>query len=320
MTSFNILGVCTTRDIFAETEGEKKYQIKKYTLGFSPLFAFEEGLKIDKEAFDSVEFNIAPFRRRASYLEFTHSVFDFITQEQSDYLIVDMAVLRSPYFLTEDGHYFSYGKLRRKFYDVLIEKLNYPAVKEEGIPCDFLPKDEVEKRLKAYAAKLLTLYRPDQIILCEHRHSRLNVNGNTVRPFKNFDEKWGRRIEFVDFCFGIMKNELKGCHVINYLDNAIADLKHRLGISPLHFTKHYYSYCLECIELILKKLPAEEEAVQLKKIRRKWNRLYAVSYFPMLKKFALSQFDAVERVNSKRKKKSRVSRNETVASDDECDD
>lgn len=320
MTSFNILGVCATRDIFTETEGEKKYQVKKYTLGFSPLFAFEEGLKIDKEAFDSVEFDISPFNRRTSYLEFTHSVFDFVTEEASDYLIVDFCMLRNFYFLTEDGHYFIYAKSRLRFYNELVKKLNYPAVKEESVPCDFLPRDEVEKRLKAYAARLLTLYRPDQIILCEHQHSRLSVNGNRVRPFRNFDEKWGRRTEFVNFCFGIMKNELKGCHVINYLDNAVADLKHRLGISPLHFTKHYYNYCLECIELILKKLPAEEEAVRLRKIRRKWNRLCAVTYFPMLKKFALSQFDAVEMVNNRRKKKSRVSRNETEASDDECDD
>ena len=302
MTSFNILGVCTSRDIFSQTEGEKKYQIKKYTLGFSPLFVFEDGLKIDKESFDSVELGmkIHQFGRRACYLEFTHSVFDFITQEQSDYLIIDLSLLRNSYFLTEDGHYFIYGRKKLRLYEEMVEKLNLPAVKEKSIPCDFLPQKEVEKRLKAYAAKLLALYRPEQIILCEHKHSRLSVCGDMIRSFRNFDETYGRGDKFVNFAFTVMKDELKGCHVINYLSNAFADAHHRLGKSPLHYIKEYYQYC---IDLIVQKLPSDEEESKLRRLYKKWNRTYALKYFNMLKKMAVSQFESRELERLKEQKK-----------------
>ncbi len=299
MVSFNILGVCTTRDIFAVTKGDKKFEIKKYTLGFSPLFALEDGLKIDKEAFNSVETSLTPFRRRAAYLEFTHTVFDFLAEAKSDYLVIDLAVLKNSYLLTEDGHYFVAGKYNRSLYKKLVEELNVPAIKQESVPCDFLPKDEVKKKLKDYATKLLTIYKPEQIILCDHQHSRLCVKGKKIGQFKHFENKWGRRCEFISFCFDIMKNELKGCHVINYLPNAVANLNHRFGVSPLHFAKHYYSYCFECIEIILEKLPAEEEQQKLKKILNKWNKYCAVKYFPMLKKLVLFQQENIEKVDWK---------------------
>lgn len=317
MVSFNILGVCTTRDIFAVTKGDEKYEIKKYTLGFSPLFALEEGLKIDKEAFNSVETSLTSFRRRAAYLEFTHTVFDFLTESQSDYLIIDMAVLKNSYLLTEDGHYFMAGRYNLSLYKKLVEELNVPAVKAESIPCDFLPKDKVVERLKSYAAKLLTIYKPEQIILCEHQHSRLCVKGKKLGQFKHFENKWGRRSEFISFCFDVMKNELRGCHVINYLNNAVADLNHRFGTSPLHFAKHYYSYYFECIELILKKLPAERELVQLKKILKKWNNLCAIKYFPMLKKLALTQLEIIEQGKLKYSKSKEILNEKNSDPDDE---
>lgn len=300
MTSFNILGVCTSRDIFSESKRGSKYQVKKYTSGFSPLFVFDEGVKFDKHAYYSVSVDLPLFRRRVGYLDFSRTVFDFIAEESSDYLILDLALLKNSYFLTEDGHYFNYGEKKINLYNQMVKELNFPAIKEKDIPCDFLPTDEVVRRLQLYAKKLLTLYNPDQIILCDHRHCRLYVRENIMRPFRDFDERWYKRDEFAHFCFEVMKNEIKGCHVIDFLSNSVSDLKHRLGISPLHFTKHYYNYCLECIELIIQKLPVDEEIVQLQKIRKKWNRKCAVTYFPMLRNFALSQFD--EREKNKRKK------------------
>ena len=114
-----------------------------------------------------------------------------------------------------------------------------------------------------------------------------------------------------------MKNELKGCHVINYLPNAVADLNHRFGVSPLHFAKHYYSYYFECIEVILKKLPAEEEKVKLKKILNKWNKYCAAKYFPMLKKLVLFQQENIEKGKVKASVEEKMIDDENSDPDDE---
>jgi hypothetical protein len=299
MTSFNILGVCTSRDIFTLTGGDKKYEINQYTLGFSPLFAFDSGFKISKSDLDSIGPDVSAFRKRAFYIDLTRSVFDFLTVRSSDYLIVDVALLKDSYFLTVDGHYFLEGKIRSPLYKELVEKFKCPAVKEACIPCDFLPKEEVDKRLKAYASKLLTIYSPEQIILCEHQHSRLYVKGGKIGAFKDFDKKWGMRDQFVAYCHGVLKRELKGCHVIGYLSNAVADLNHHFGVSPLHFSKGYYSYFMECIDTIVRKLPPDEERKKLEKINKKWNQFHAVKYFPQLRNLAVSQLKQVES-NSKK--------------------
>ena len=60
------------------------------------------------------------------------------------------------------------------------------------------------------------------------------------------------------------------------------------------------------------KLPVDEEIVHLNKIRKKWNRKCAVTYFPMLKKLALSQFDERE----KEKKKKEPARSNVIVPDD----
>ncbi len=284
MTSFNILGVCTSRDIFSRTKDGANYQINKYTLGFSPFFCFEPGLKFDKDEFYKVEYkNGTNFSKRAAYIEFTRSVFDFLTEQESDYLLIDVAMLRSSYFKTEDGNYFVCStKKRMDFYQNLVKDLNFPAVKEQNIPCDFLPEDEIRKRLKAYAAKLLTIYKPAQIILCNHQLSRMLYKNRRIVFFSNFDENWGHKNEFISFCFNIMKTELKGCHIIESLSNAVADVKHPLGIHPMHFTPGYYKYCIESINLITKGLPVDEESMRLKNIHDKWNKFYATKYFKKL--------------------------------------
>lgn len=293
MISFNILGVCTSRDIFSRTNSKDKYTVNKYTLGFSPFFIFDEGAGIDPKAYydvaDKHKLPYSNFMKRAFLLELNRQAIDYIHSQKSDYLLLDSTVFRFTYFKTADNKYFVNGikNQRTEFYKVLARELKLPPVADPCVPCDFLDDDEISRRLKNYAQKILSMYEPSKIILIRHHNARLlkMMNGG-VRFFKNEDGKLDREDNFIDLCFNKLKNALPGCHVINNLDNAVSDAAHPLGISPLHFTYGYYKYCLDCIDAITEGLSAKDEAAKLERIRIKWNHQYAFTYFAKLQHYA----------------------------------
>ncbi len=295
MKSFNILGVCTSRDIFSRTNSKDKYTVNKYTLGFSPFFIFDESAAIDSKDYyeiaDKLKLPYSNFMKRAFLLELNRQAIDYVYSQKSDYLLLDATVFRVSYFKTADNKYFANGikNQRTEFYKVLAKELKLPPIVDPNVPCDFLDDNEISRRLKRYAQKLLSMYDPSKIILCNHHNARLLklLNGG-VRFFKNEGGKLDREDKFIDLCFNKLKSELPGCHVINNLENAVADSAHPLGISPLHFTYGYYKYCLDCLDAITEELSAEEEAEKLERIRRKWNHQYAFTYFAKLQNYALS--------------------------------
>ncbi len=291
MVSFNILGVCTSRDIFSRTNSKDKYEVYKYTFRFSPLFVFEGGVDITyKEFIDIIsEQGIAAsnFVKRSFYLEITRRVFKFISEKKSDYLLLDMSMQRSSCFMTEDGKFYYQTKKNIEMYNALVKKLHISPIVKENIKFNSFDKEECIARLKKYAEKILEIYKPSQIILCNHLNSQLvNKKGRYIRIFNNI-RAINEKNDYIDFCFNVMKNYLFGCHVIDYLKNSVADAEHPLGLSPLHYTNLYYEYHIECIDLITKKIPLNEELNMQKMIARKYNRRYAVHYFEKLKKLII---------------------------------
>ena len=133
MVSFNILGVCTSRDIFSRTKNN--YVVNKYTLGFSPLFCFEKSVTGSVSLSDFLNISYpkgrSNFLRRTDYIEYSRSVFDFLCESKSDYLILDLAMLRSSYFMTEDNSFLvGSSKQRIEFYKRLADIFNFPKIKK----------------------------------------------------------------------------------------------------------------------------------------------------------------------------------------------
>ena len=84
------------------------------------------------------------------------------------------------------------------------------------------------------------------------------------------------------FVFEIMKRELKGCHIIYMPHNIICDRHHYLNWAPLHFTRGYYDYALEAVNIIVSSKNRDNEFEMLEKCRLKWQRNYALFFYKYL--------------------------------------
>lgn len=70
--------------------------------------------------------------------------------------------------------------------------------------------------------------------------------------------------------------------VISFICLIICDKYHYLGWAPLHFTKGYYDYGLEAINIIVSSKSIDEEREKLKKCREKWEKIYALVFYKHL--------------------------------------
>ena len=289
MITFNILGGCVSRDIFSRPAHGNKYKVNRYTRGFSPLFCLDPGLEIDRKAFDAIDSTkLSNFSKRALYIELTHSVFDFLLEGKSDYLLLDTGMFRIPYAKLANGQYILAEALNAGFIKALLERKMIPQIVEKLAP-DFLDDDEFKSRVVRYADRIKTLYTTDRIILMNHGQNRLywDKKKKAIGMYNNFRKRYETGDKMMKHAFELLKNELAGCHVINYLPNAIADRWHPLGANPMHFTIGYYEYCLECIDIIVRNLPWEEEEKAISKNRDRWNRKYAQVYYPHVARYCI---------------------------------
>jgi len=158
--TFNILGSCVCRDSFAFQDNDGGYKINFFVQNFSCLHALDEGLELDKTKYDSYNDSSLPnFYKRCIYLDVTKNIFNFLTEYKSDYLIIDISNVRSPYIKFENGPMVSYGL--KPYINKMIESDILPAIEDE-YTFDHMPLKEVKKRTIKYINRIKDLYKEDK--------------------------------------------------------------------------------------------------------------------------------------------------------------
>ena len=282
--SFNILGVCVLRDVFSYHENDAGYIINQYVNEFSPLYCFEKGTYVNIDKYNQIDTtNITSnFIKRCILFNVTGGVLDYISKKKSDYLILDIALTRTQYFVLENGQY-CYGAYK-KLYDLMSKNGLFPPIKEI-LQFNFLDKKEIRNRLKIYCNKIKKMYDVSKIILFEIRNSILlyDSKNDEVYPFNiQAIKKANSQNELIDYCFSIVKEELQGCHIVYMPKYVLCDKYHHLNIGLLHFTKEYYDYGINAINIITKGLKRDDEERMLYELYTDVNNKCANKYFNKL--------------------------------------
>ncbi len=206
--------------------------------------------------------------------EITRTSLDWLAQEPSDYLLVDMGLLRSDFHELESGHIFC---AQMSVLNKLLEEEGIIPKLKRVLPFDYMSDDEMKKRLKIYCDKLLKMYPPERIILFEvsYATSCADFRANTITNFSLKRMRYDERSRYIRHGFTLAKDFLKGCHVVNFPENVLGDAQHPWGKMPLHFTHEYYDYGLNAINIICREqLAREEEMRRLEQLRQKYGEIY----------------------------------------------
>lgn len=280
--SINILGSCIIRDSFCTHENDGGYKIFRYANLFSPLSLCEEAIPLDVDKYQNSDFSnyVTNFRKRCIFQDLTRTSIEFIEGVKTDWLVLDSALFRRNLYQIGEKKLtcFAEGKV---FLDYLSKQKIIPPIVGE-IKLEDMSDEEIERRLKFYIEKILSLYPVEKIILLEAKNCFLRCNkDNEMNIFGN-KEEFITENKRMDRCYKLMKNMLKGCHIIPMPENVVADENHKLGKSPVHYTKEYYNYVIKAVDCIQEKLPREQEENNIEQLCREYSSLYAEKYFPLL--------------------------------------
>ena len=278
--SINILGVCVCRDIFGLHDDNGGYDIKRYSSAFAPLFSTRDPTYIDEIEYDKCVANISDISRyikRCVKNDLLRKSINFIVEEISDYLLIDVALLRTNYIELENGELY-YGTYL-KIFETLHKHGLLPPIKQIK-PFDRFTDEELRSRLKLYIDRILEIYPVDRIILVEVKnvYKKVDYSKQLITQFINNDIPL-RQDPFLKKCFEIVKDLLKGCHVIYMPDNVLGDEHHHLKVGFMHYTQEYYDYALKAIDLICsEKYSMDEEVKMLESLRCECSEQYMNLY------------------------------------------
>lgn len=281
--SINILGSCIIRDAFFTQENDGGYKIFKYVNLFSPLSVCEEPIPVDVDKYESSDFSsyIYNYRKRCIFLDFTRDSVNYIKSKKTDWLIIDCALLRRN--LYQIGEKKLTCLLEAEDFFEFISK-NKIIPKITGKLCiDDMSDEELKRRLQFYVDEILSIYPVEKIVLVENKNADLSYDGD-----KEIDIFLDRKDILLENqrmlrCFNILKDMLKGCHIIPVPDNLMADSKHRLGKAPVHYTQEYYDYIFKAFECIQEKYPKEKEENIINQLCNDCNTLYMTKYYSLIK-------------------------------------
>lgn len=206
---------------------------------------------------------IAPFHKRCALLDFNKQVFEYLFEKKADYLILDIldARLNLLYF---QNHYVTMAK----YMQLYSKEIPYPMEQYDLINPFEVSDDLWEDLIGQLCKKILHYYPVSKIILHKHlcASNRILKNGNIV-PCQCSKEIIDKTNTLCAKLFNICESILKGCHIINFPDNVIANNEHKWGPSALHYHDLYYEYGAKALEIINKNLPSEMERLQLEELR-----------------------------------------------------
>ena len=273
MISYNILGDCVSRDIIQPLIVKNEVLVQQFCSFSSPvsLFSAKPEKMLLLEDFPG---DIANFHKRCAMLDFNKQVFEYLFEKQADYLILDIldARLNLLYF---QNHYVTMAK----YMQLYAKEIGYPMEQYDLIKAFDISNDLWENLILQLCKKILQHYPVSKIILHKHFYASKTLlkNGNIV-PFQCLKETIDKTNTLCIKLFKFCESFLKGCHIINFPDNVIADNEHKCGPSALHYHDLYYEYGANALKIINKNLPSEIEQLQLEELRTTYSEKFELVY------------------------------------------
>lgn len=256
MSTFNILGSCICRDLFG-FQTDCPHEIIHFLQSTSPLTWFIYNKKpkklITMDQMNNIQ-KLKNFQKKCVMHDYNNSVLDYYV-EKTDYFIIDLVSLFNPNLgkeVFEDGteHYFTISKwfsiLYKNGLDACIGN-TYKVVNRYE-----LITEEILEKVISSLVQWLTYekgYREEEIILIENKHANCYTEGEFLYFFKKSKET--KKInDCLDKAYQLFESYVPNCNIIKMPLNTYGDYFHRWSLYSLHFTKEYYDYLYQCINLI----------------------------------------------------------------------
>ena len=248
----NMCCCCVSRDIFGFKHEDKGWNIDINSnqtekicqyINFSSPIVSNQNKNLDFLALDPSKIKeectrklskISNFKFRCTTIDVSHTLFDFLTKVEADYLILDNGWARYNYLQLENGSIITDNN--RELIDCLIELKYLPPIAKKIAFTDFDEK-YLDERVYEFCNNLIKYYEEKKIILIEVKpaHFYLTKNKTIESFYDNEDEPK------LDLAHKLFKKHLKNAHVISAPNIRIADQNHIWGLYPLHFVKELYT-------------------------------------------------------------------------------
>ena len=276
MININIFGICVLRDIFNYNK-DNNFIVKKFVQDISPYSAASEGyvIKDENQLNNSIEnYNVTNFIKRNIKLDLGKKAFEFIAEEKTNYIFIDCACCRyNLYFFPENNCYttktlHNYNAIKCTDYLKYYEEINTETI-DDHILFSLLDK---------FIEKILQLYQPQQVILFEIKAIPYLLAKQGQRIILSRNEwaiEYNRRI---DKAYEYVKNNLQGCHIVEFPNGILADENHIWGNSVFHYIKEYYEYAYNAIKIISNQLPIDTEIQALKDLKKYYEEIIFDKY------------------------------------------
>ena len=268
--SINVLGCCVSRD----TVAHDCFDVGRY-LGFISPYTMLSGTPYYVSVDEVKNTGLAGTFARAMHYDAANQAIKYISEVQSDWLLLDICTARRPVLKWNDsGLVITHNFDDKIIYARLKKLLGEP---DEEVNALDIPLNIMQARMEQVCNEILAFYKPEQIIL----HKAYGVDDYLTKDgkIKKFQEKKlaenAKRHVLLERLNNVCESKFKGCHVIEMPDNVFADEMHRWGIQTLHYFGPYYDYVADAIKIIDNNNGVAEERSQIESLRKKYSEKFS---------------------------------------------
>lgn len=246
---FAIFGDCGSHGIVDD---------RKHTraIGFNNWYSVIQN-PIKDEAIDKCveKIEMSPYNIRNLQLDLKKGALDYLLEEKGDYLLIDPNDCRMELGISGKQNVYTISNAGGGLYKQICDIEEW-----KKIPASDIPLDEYISAAKMICGRIKEVYKPSEIILHVHKIVDEYTDGRMIGRMNN--EKYPARKksvqELMDKMYDILRQELEGCHVIEFPDYVLADSRHRFGLCGLHYHELYYEYGKAAIQIIIENHPDEK--------------------------------------------------------------
>jgi|GEM_PF-6762344 len=247
--SFDVFGVCTTRDIFGLVP-YNRFPVRKYfQLSFPPAFDTSNIFSINPLSPDEFNGN-SGYMKRTIAADVNRTVISDLENSGANWIIIDLRSVPKGLWEVSFGgetHYYSVGNFVKK--DSIIKSVEAKGLKVDSIRIvDVSEVPKMDEYVDEFCDFLKKRYGRN-IILVELKEALwlLDKNGNVT--FKQ-NASAERNMRIMDTYFMRILKKLD-CHFIRTPPNIIYDSYNHFGDAyRVHYVQEWFDYANECIEVI----------------------------------------------------------------------
>lgn len=256
----NIIGACTSRDIFGITnmddDSPESYKIQSYIWNISPFYLFDKNFYIDDSKF--IEYrekyklktktHINNFRALRVLSSLKKNIFEITNFENCDFLIIDNFFCKLQYYELEDKTIIT--KTDDNFLKFLIANKVIPNIINK-FNFDDIAVDLRKEMIKKFCLKIKQYIDETKIIIIEYRPANIVFNNNYKHSdFFSPSPVYKKTLDRFKWTASILRENLKNSKYICPPAVTISDYHHKWGPHLLHYlSEYYFNYYIPIIDL-----------------------------------------------------------------------